>query len=201
MEVATFDGPNKLMTIITGTTTIELKVLYSDWKEWCLKDDNLKYPQAFKYVGGEPTINGQYLGTTYFILNDWRIRPYDGEHTLIVNGNIFTEDGTSPFTKTATNKSVVIYNVFSNLLSTIDTGSTAYTPSQIANAVWNQDTSSGQFDNSTSIGYHIKNNVPDEIASSVWNKDVESPQFVNTTSIGYYIKNKVLSVSKFLRLT
>lgn len=92
----TFDGINKLILINEGETNIDVKVdMYSDWKEWARTEDNLKYLPAFNTVGGESIVTGQKLDVTYFLINGWKIKPYQGTYDLNLIGNIFDVDGGS----------------------------------------------------------------------------------------------------------
>lgn len=92
----TFDGINKLILINEGETDLDVQIdMYSDWKEWVRTQDNLKYLPPFRTVGGEPTIAGQRLDVTYFLINGWKIKPYIGTYDLTLTGNIFDVDGGS----------------------------------------------------------------------------------------------------------
>ena len=92
----TFDGPNKLIIINNSVTELDVQTdIYSDWKEWLLLEDNTKYLQALNTVGGEPTVAGQRLDVTYFLINGWKIKPYPGSYDLNIVGNIFDLDGGS----------------------------------------------------------------------------------------------------------
>ena len=92
----TFDGINKLILINEGETELDVQTdLYSDWKEWVRTDTNLKYLPPFNTVGGEPTVAGQRLDVTYFLINGWKIKPYIGTYDLNLIGNIFDVDGGS----------------------------------------------------------------------------------------------------------
>jgi len=92
----TFDGINKLILVNPGETSLDVQVdLYSDWKEWARTDNNLKYLSPWSIVGGEPTVAGQRLDVTYFLINGWKIKPYGGTYDLIIDGNIFDVDGGS----------------------------------------------------------------------------------------------------------
>ena len=92
----TFDGINKLILINEGEVSLDVQQdLYSDWKEWVRTEDNLKYFPPFRTVGGEPTIEGQRLDVTYFLINGWKIKPYIGSYDLTLTGNIFDVDGGS----------------------------------------------------------------------------------------------------------
>lgn len=90
----TFDGINRLIIINQGVTNLDVQSdIYSAWKEWSLLEVNTKYLQALDTVGGEPTVAGQFLDVTYFLINGWRIKPYSGEYTLNIIGNLFEVDG------------------------------------------------------------------------------------------------------------
>jgi len=92
----TFDGVNKLILINDGETSIDIQSdIYSSWKEWNLIETNTKYLPALSTVGGEPTIEGQKLDVTYFLINGWRIKPYPGSYDLNLIGNIFEVNGGS----------------------------------------------------------------------------------------------------------
>jgi hypothetical protein len=96
----TFDGVNKLIILSNGTTTVDAKDMYSRWKDWSLVGDNAKYLQALSVLGGDPLPGGRYLGTTYFLENGWKIRPFEGNHTLVLQGNLYSRDGSDPFVST-----------------------------------------------------------------------------------------------------
>lgn len=100
-EKVIFDPENLLIIVKDGYTELDAKEdIYSDWKEWFQQDDNSKWPQAFRTVGGDPTVPGSYIGAYYFLLNGWRIRPSEADHQLVVDGNIFVEGGGNPFVPT-----------------------------------------------------------------------------------------------------
>jgi len=74
------------------------------------------YEQAFRFVGGDPLPGSKKLGTTYFIMNGWKIRPYSGNHTLLIDGNLYAEDGTSPYVTAIGSYNVMIINSVSSLV-------------------------------------------------------------------------------------
>ena len=117
----TFDGINKLIILSVGVTTVEVKDLYSRWKDWTIVDDNARFLPAFSVLGGDPLPGGRYLGTTYFLENGWKIRPYEGNHTLVLSGNLYARDGSDPFTSTLGAYNVRIMLTVSNLIDTIST--------------------------------------------------------------------------------
>lgn len=113
----TFDGVNKIIqvdtapTLVDGDLVVELDIkidVYSDGKEDWKTDatlNKLKFPVSA--VGGNPLPGSKALGSTYFLTPPWKIRPYEASHVFRVNGNFYSDDGTSPFTQT-----VGTYNVF-----------------------------------------------------------------------------------------
>jgi len=92
----TFDGVNRLILINDGVTELDVQVdIYSAWKEWARLETNLKYLKAIDTVGGEPTVAGQRLDVTYFLINGWKLKPYPGTYDLTVVGNLFDINGAS----------------------------------------------------------------------------------------------------------
>ena len=112
-----FDGINKLIIVNTGVTEISVKTdLYSDWKEWTLIGDNSKYLSAMRAVGGDPISDVKELGSTYFLTNGWRIRPAEWNHRLSIVGNLYTEEGDSPYISTLGSYSVMLISEVSTLV-------------------------------------------------------------------------------------
>ena len=98
-----FDGINKIITCTVGTTAIDVKDLYSRWKDWTRDDDGSKYTQAFTIVGGELVneATSTYVATYIFLMNGWKIRPQEANHTVQVsNGILLTDEGEDPFIPT-----------------------------------------------------------------------------------------------------
>ncbi len=107
--MVTFNGNSKLIIVDDNVTTLDVQIMYSDWKEWVRLSDNSKYLPAFSVIGGEPIGGGVFIDASYFLLNGWRIRPYEGNHKLDVIGNIYTfEEGEDPFVNTLGNYRVTI---------------------------------------------------------------------------------------------
>jgi hypothetical protein len=91
----TFDGPNKLIIINDGESSISIQDdIYSSWKQWISLRDYLKFVPACRSVGGDPTVEGNFLGATFFTINDWQIQISDNTEFV---GNIFSDDFASPF--------------------------------------------------------------------------------------------------------
>lgn len=124
MAKVTFDGPNKLIIVDNGVTELDAIVdLYSDWKEWAVLSDNMKYLHAFEAIGGQPLPGGLFAGSTIFLVNGWKIRPHEAHHTLTIKGNIFTNDGSSIHVPTLGNYTVTVSVLASALAQGIAVGS------------------------------------------------------------------------------
>jgi hypothetical protein len=64
--------------------------------------------QALRTVGGDPIGGGQEVSPYFFLTNGWRMRPYEGNHRLIVDGNFFVDGGGNPFVPTLGAYNVVV---------------------------------------------------------------------------------------------
>lgn len=90
--------------------------LYSDAKEDWRSDPSLRLRSfPLTAVGGNPTVGSNSLGSTYFIASDWKIQLYATDHRFRINGNFYSEDGTSPFLLPVGN-SVLLEQQVSNLV-------------------------------------------------------------------------------------
>lgn len=110
----TFDGINKVIEC-DNTSSFSAVEIYSRWKDWVLSADNSKYQQAFRYVGGDPTVGGKSLGITYFLTNNWKIQPFSQDHRLQIEGNLYTDGGDSPFIPSSGSFNVTIETEVSSI--------------------------------------------------------------------------------------
>jgi hypothetical protein len=111
----TFDGENRKIIINNGELDIDVQVdLYSDWKEWALQRDHLKYLPAMRSVGGDPTVGGAFLGATFFTINGWQIVISE---STVFDGNLFSDNFDSPFI--TVNGASVARSKFSNLVDSV----------------------------------------------------------------------------------
>ena len=94
----TFDPVNKRIVLDSAYATAGQ--IYSRWKEWVLTDGNTKYEQAFSVLGGDPLGGGLFVASYFFLMNGWRIRPMEADHTLILEGNIAVLGGGVPVVQT-----------------------------------------------------------------------------------------------------
>jgi len=92
-DVVTFDPDLRHIIEIDagGDNVLDFFEIYSEWKVWLKTGSNSMHAQAIRYVGGDAISSTQQVGTTYFMLNSWRIRPAESSHRLTINGNIFTD--------------------------------------------------------------------------------------------------------------
>jgi hypothetical protein len=106
----TFDPTNQ--RIVLDSTYVDVKDIYSRWKEWVKDGDNSKYLPAFRAIGGDSLGGGLYISLYTFLINGWRIRPMESNHTLNIHGNITVDGGGDPVVPTlGTYKVLVQYTV------------------------------------------------------------------------------------------
>jgi hypothetical protein len=174
-QKVTFDGVNKLILISSGVTTLDVKQdLYSDWKEWVLLRDNSKYLPAIRSIGGESLPGGKFIGATFFLTNGWRIRTWEGHHTLTVVGNLFTEEGDSVFVPTLDHWTITI-NAFQSTLVDGVTGLTSVQADKLMS-----------LNNVDIVG----------LIDGVWDKVLP-----NGVPVKDYITYKLLTTNKFIGLS
>lgn len=118
-----FDYTNKLIIVTeapdsSGWVEIDVKIdIYSDGKEdWRTDTDLNKFKFPVRGVGGDDLPGEKSLGSTFFLDYGWRIRPYEDDHVLSVNGNLYTTEGESPFTQTVGSYNVMVINTVSSLV-------------------------------------------------------------------------------------
>lgn len=136
-----FDGANKIVSLSLGTTSVDLADLWSRWKDWLLAG-SAGYARAFDTVGGEPIdpSAGTLVPLYLFLLNGWKIRPQEANHTLAVTGGtLLVQGGGDPFVDTVGNYRVrVRYQQPVQAIGYSTTGSTAPTADEVATAVWSK---------------------------------------------------------------
>lgn len=93
-EQFAFNGYDKIIAINPGFDTVTIADIYAGWKEWWILHDNAKWVQAMRSTGGDPLPGSEFLGSTFFMTNGWKIKITDA---VTVEGNIFDDEGGSPF--------------------------------------------------------------------------------------------------------
>jgi hypothetical protein len=139
----TFDGVNKVITLNTGVFTMSVRDVYSRWIDWFISaSGNQKYLPAFITVGGDviDATAGTSIPVYAFLVNGWRIRPQETDHTLVINeGILLVSGGGDPFLNTLGDHIVRInyqQPVQAITVNTAGGGGSSYTLEQIADAVW-----------------------------------------------------------------
>ena len=97
-----FDGVTKVITITT-VNTLDVKDLWSRWVDWVLSSDNSKYLPAMSQVGGQDidVSAGTSIPIYIYLLNGWKIKPREANHTLnVINGTLLVDGGGDPFNNT-----------------------------------------------------------------------------------------------------
>lgn len=134
-----FDGVNKIITLTAGTTTLDVRYMYSRWKDW-MAILGAGYLSAFQVVGGDPidAVAGVYVTSYFFLTNGWRVRPQEANHKLnVVNGILLTQEGADPFIATLGLYNVLVLYSQPIRTETVSTGGGGgVTPAQVADAVW-----------------------------------------------------------------
>lgn len=135
MAIVTFD-PATLRIVeigVGGDNELEWAEVYSNWKTWAALSDNIKYPPAFRVVGGDPISGTQDLGSTFFMMYPWKFRPAELSHRLTLVGNLFSDPaGANVIVPTLGTYTVLVEQRVSNLT---DSG---LDPVVNAEAVWAQ---------------------------------------------------------------
>lgn len=134
-----FDGPNYLITLESGVTSVQAAEIYSAWKDWVLDSDNSKYLPAFRTIGGDDLGGGVSLDGYFFLQNQhgWRIKPPEEDINILVNGNIYGENPALPIrTGTVGDFNTSIDFNFSSRSQAVATSGNAFTLEDIKDAVW-----------------------------------------------------------------
>ena len=145
MAKVTFDGVNKIIIVNNGENSIDVKTdIYSEWKIWIASSYNAKFFQAIRVVGGDPTVGSNAVAPYFFLTNGWKIRPYEGNHTLNISGNLFVDEpGTYGYNITIPTEGYfqVLVNMSTTSDATIVTGAGALNESDIVtltNSIWDE---------------------------------------------------------------
>ena len=121
--------------IILDSMYVTVGDVYSRWKEW-VAAGNSEYLPAFRVVGGDPLGGGLFVASYFFLLNGWRVRPMEMDHTLIIEGNIGVDGGGTPVVPTLGTYNVITQFTVPVAAQGIETGSGGgSTTAEIAAAV------------------------------------------------------------------
>lgn len=168
--MTTFDGDTLTITLgapTDGALAVDAEVdLYSDWKDWVLLSDNIKYPPAFRVVGGDALTPGIDAGAYFFLRNDygWRIKPHESDHTVYLTGNLTPQDSSLPIMIPTTGGYTVLVDGLQPITQNIDTIKDSLEFSLFDNGV-TVDVTSSYSGTGTLVGTGRQpvNNIPDAI--------------------------------------
>ena len=124
--------------IILDSASVTASEIYSRWCDWMALSDNAKYLPAFRAVGGDDLGGGLSIPPYYFLLNGWRVRPMEANHTLTVTGNLFVDGGGDPIVPT-----LGVFNVLTKLIVPVQAqgiSTSGANAGEIADAVWHHAT-------------------------------------------------------------
>lgn len=98
---------------VDGEIFINVKEdLYSDGKkDWVVNENLRKFIFPINSFGGNSLPGVSSLEPIFVINTDWKIKPYEANHRLIIYGNFYSYDGSDPFLDTIGN-----YNVHISIL-------------------------------------------------------------------------------------
>jgi len=92
---------NKIIVMDTGETEYDVRGAYSHWKEQIFLADNFTYDFAFDVLGNVVYDSPKRVPPFTALINGWKIRPDEANHTLTVSGGIlYVDGGGDPFVDT-----------------------------------------------------------------------------------------------------
>ena len=121
----TYDTANKLFILNSGVTSLDAKVdLYSDAKEdWKTNPALTKFRFPITAIGGNSIGGGQFVSPYFILKYGWKIRPQEANHTLVVVGNVITDDESQPIVATTGAFNVVVRSQITSNSLTVSGGS------------------------------------------------------------------------------
>lgn len=99
-----FDPVAKVISL--DRTVITAREIYTAWVEWAAS--NLNYAPALRAIGLDDLGGGLLVPAYVFLLDGWKVRPMEADHLLIIQGNLFTDDGSNPIVPTLGNHRVTV---------------------------------------------------------------------------------------------
>jgi hypothetical protein len=97
------DGINKTILLTAGTINVSVRDMWSRFIDWHSQSDNSKYLLAFRQIGGDDIdiSSGTKIPIYLYLVNGWKIRPQELDHTLNVgDGILLVDGGGDPFLNT-----------------------------------------------------------------------------------------------------
>jgi hypothetical protein len=103
MATYTFDPTTRSITLDVGARELDVKDIYSRWKDWVKATDEGKNAPAFLSVGGNEidATAGTEIPAYIYLTNGWHVHPDEADHTLnVTNGILLVDGGGDPFRDT-----------------------------------------------------------------------------------------------------
>lgn len=199
----TFDGITKIATLGAGTNSLSVTDIWSRWVDWLSINDNSKYLPMFNLVGGDSIdiTAGTSIPFYAFLLNGWKIKPQENNHTLSVFGGVLlVSGGGDPFINTIGPFTVRVNYSQPVQAVTVSTSGGNVTLSQIESSLVlakeaTVTTKLGQIQailDSMNIPTSLQN------ANAVWGVNVSG--ITDKSTIGGYVTKVLLSLPKYIGL-
>jgi hypothetical protein len=134
------DTVAKLFIAKPGITSFDVKIdLYSDAKEhWLAGGAVFGFDFPIRVIGGDSVGGGKFAGDIYFLRDGWKLRPQEADHTLLIEGNLFLDEGETGdlLVPTLGDFTVIAIGERSNLVLSVNTaGTIAPTQQEIRDAM------------------------------------------------------------------
>lgn len=128
-----FDPTNR--RIVLDSTGVSASELWSRWSDWVALADNSKYLPAFRQAGGDDLGGGLLIPAYMFLLNGWRVRPMEANHSLTIVGNLFVDGGGVPLVDTLGTFNVIAQYTVPVQAQTVSTGGNSFSLEQVVLAI------------------------------------------------------------------
>lgn len=137
-----FDGPNRIITepLGTGDTSFDVeRDLYSAWKRWVASGVGSNFLEAFVVEGGTPIgTTGIFTGTTYVLVNGWKIQAAAYSHQVTLNGNLYSSDGIVSVPPSSSSATIFINSSVAAQGISTGSGVTSQDVTDIKNAIFQE---------------------------------------------------------------
>jgi len=119
----TFNPIEKIIQL--DTFTVSERELWTEFVNWSVLSDNLKYGVGMTQIGGAEPI------ALYIYLElGWKIRPMEADGITTITGNVLVQGGGSPITPTVGNWQTLVNMETPVKASAIEVGGSSLTPIQ-----------------------------------------------------------------------
>ena len=130
----TFDPSSK--RIILDSASVTASQIWIAWVDWVVLSDNSKYLPALKQIGGDDLGSGLLIPPYIFLLNGWRVRPMESNHSLTITGNLFVDGGGVPVVNTLGQFQINVNYTVPVQAQAISTSGSTVSAADIASATW-----------------------------------------------------------------